>query len=163
MGSVSPVEGQQLKQFSQVTQAVQSSNSSSSVSEFKRLSKLMQTSQLADADVSISLQIRLRQLTQPYQLPDAAISVTQRSLHTNKFYVIIYHPSRFASVIYLNMLICRYLNGVTDTSETDKTITLSITIWGYPSRFSHYTTPKYCISLLKSDGWHQRKVNVNYK
>ena len=42
------------------TQVVQSSNSSSSVRQFKYFSKRVQTSQLADADVSISLQIRLR-------------------------------------------------------------------------------------------------------
>ena len=35
--------------------------------------------------------------------------------------------------------IYRYLDNVTDTSKTGKSITLSITIWGYPSRFSHYT------------------------
>ena len=57
----------------------------------------------------------------------------------NKFCEIIYHPSRFAPLVYLNMLIYRYLNCVIDTSKTEKSITLSITIWGYPSRFSHYT------------------------
>ena len=38
------------------------------------------------------------------------------------------------------MLIYRYLNSVIDTSKTEKSITLSITIWGYLSRFSanHY-------------------------
>ena len=35
---------------------------------------------------------------QSYLYPDAVISVTQRSLHMNKFYVIIYHPSRFGGI-----------------------------------------------------------------
>ena len=74
-----------------------------------------------------------------YLYPDAVISVTQRSLHMNKFYVIIYHPSRFICITHLNILIYRHLNSVIDTSETEISITLSITIWGYPSRFSHYT------------------------
>ena len=100
---------------------------------------------------------------QPYQLPDAAISVTQRSLHMNKFYVIIYHPSRFACITCLNILIYRYLNSVIDTSKTEISITLSITIWGYPSRFSHYTlsdTAYFCWNTY--DGWHLRKVTVSW-
>ena len=99
---------------------------------------------------------------QPYQLPDAAISVTQRSLHMNKFYEIIYHPSRFAPYTYLNMLIYRHLNSVIDTSKTEKSITLSITIWGYPSRFSHHTlsdTAYYCWKAC--DGWHQRRLRFH--
>ena len=48
------------KHMKKNTQVVQSSNSSSSVRQFKYFSKRVQTSQLADADVLISLQIRLR-------------------------------------------------------------------------------------------------------
>ena len=66
----------------------------------------------------------------------------------NKFYVIIYHPSRFVSLIHLNVLIYRRLCGVIDTSKMEKSITLSITIWGYPSRFSHYTLYQLQIFLL---------------
>ena len=78
----------------------------------------------------------------------------------NKFYVIIYHPSRFAPLTPINMLIYRYLNSVIDTSKTEKSITLSITIWGYPSRFSHHTlsdTAYFCWNTLTMDGtrkWH---------
>ena len=82
----------------------------------------------------------------------------------NKFYVIIYHPSRFVSILYLNMLIFRYLNSVIDTSKTEISITLSITIWGYPSRYSHYTLPDTayhcwnislrCISIINNVGTH---------
>lgn len=43
--------------------------------------------------------------------------------------------------MYINKLIYRCLNSVIDTSKMEKSITLSITIWGYPSRFSHYTLP----------------------
>ena len=57
----------------------------------------------------------------------------------NKFCEIIYHPSRFVPPVCINILIYRYLNGVIDASKTEKSITLSLTIWGYPSRFSHYT------------------------
>ena len=100
---------------------------------------------------------------QPYQLPDAVISVTQRSLHMNKFYVIIYHPSRFARITCLNILIYRNLNSVTDTSKTEKSITLSLTNWGYPSRFSHYTLPNTAYHCWKAyDGWHQRNVTVSW-
>ena len=59
----------------------------------------------------------------------------------NKFYVIIYHPSRFVCIIHLYILIYRHLNSVIDTSKTEISLTLSITIWGYPSRYSHYTLP----------------------
>ena len=82
----------------------------------------------------------------------------------NKFYVIIYHPSRFVSILYLNILIFRYLNSVIDTSKTEISITLSITIWGYPSRYSHYTLPDTayhcwnislrCISIINNVGTH---------
>ena len=96
---------------------------------------------------------------QPYQLPSAAISVTQRSLHMNKFYVIIYHPSRFAPLTPINMLIYRYLNSVIDTSKTEKSITLSITIWGYPSRFSHHTLSDTAYHCWKAyNGWHHRRL-----
>ena len=85
----------------------------------------------------------------------------------NKFYEIIYHPSRFAPLVYLNMLIYRYLNGVIDTSKTEKSITLSITIWGYPSRFSHYTLSdtayhcwKHCNGIWER--LHQGKVTVSW-
>ncbi|MEH2790041.1 hypothetical protein V7T18_05120 [Segatella copri] len=33
----------------------------------------------------------------------------------NKFYVIIYHPSRFASLTHLDILTYRHLNGVMDS------------------------------------------------
>ena len=38
----------------------------------------------------------------------------------NKFYVIIYHPSRFVCIIHLSMLIYRYLGRVIDASKTGK-------------------------------------------
>ena len=74
----------------------------------------------------------------------------------NKFCEIIYHPSRFVLLVCLNILICRYLNGVIDASKTEKSITLSITIWGYPSRFSHYTlsdTAYHCWKLAMASGY----------
>ena len=81
----------------------------------------------------------------------------------NKFYVIIYHPSRFACIIHLNMLIYRYLNSVIDTSKTEISLTLSITIWGYPSRFSHCTLSDTAYHCWKAcDGWHLRKVTVSW-
>ena len=60
------------------------------------------------------------------------------------------------------MLIYRYLNSVIDTSKTEISLTLSLTIWGYPSRFSHYTlsdTAYHCWKVC--DGWHLRKVTVS--
>ena len=85
----------------------------------------------------------------------------------NKFYVIIYHPSRFASLAYLNILIFGHLNSVIDTSKTKKSITLSLTIWGYPSRFSHYTLPNTAYHCWKHcDGirlrFHGMKYFISY-
>ena len=40
-----------------------------------------------------------------------------------------FHPSRFASLVHFNRLIYSYLNSVIDTSKTEISITLSITIW----------------------------------
>ena len=81
----------------------------------------------------------------------------------NKFYEIIYHPSRFAPLVYLNMLIYRYLNCVIDTSKTEKSITLSITIWGYPSRFSHYTLSDTAYHCWKAyNGLASEKVTVSW-
>ena len=80
----------------------------------------------------------------------------------NKFCEIIYHPSRFVLLVCLNILICRYLNGVIDASKTEKSFTLSITIWGYPSRFSHYTlsdTAYHCWKLAMAS---ERKVTVSW-
>ena len=77
----------------------------------------------------------------------------------NKFCEIIYHPSRFVLLVCLNILIYRYLNGVIDASKTKKSITLSITIWGYPSRFSHYTLSDTAYHCLQ---WHLRKVTVSW-
>ena len=69
----------------------------------------------------------------------------------NKFYVIIYHPSRFASLTHLDILIYRHLYGVIDTSKTEKSITLSITIWGYPcKRLRVYTLHN---SKKSSNSW----------
>ena len=79
---------------------------------------------------------------QSYLYPDAVISVTQRSLHMNKFYVIIYHPSRFICITHLNILIYRHLNSVIDTSKTEISITLSITNSLHLSRFSAYLLAK---------------------
>ena len=80
----------------------------------------------------------------------------------NKFYVIIYHPSRFVCIIHLYILIYRHLNSVIDTSKTEISLTLSITIWGYPSRFSHYTLSDTAYHCWKAcDGWHLRKVTVS--
>ena len=51
-----------------------------------------------------------------------------------------------------------------DSSKTEISITLSITIWGYPSRYSHYTLPDTayhcwnislrCISIINNVGTH---------
>ena len=80
----------------------------------------------------------------------------------NKFYVIIYHPSRFTSLTPINILIYRYLNSVIDTSKMGKSITLSITIWGYPSRFSHYTLSHTTYHCWKAcNGWHQRRLRFH--
>ena len=80
----------------------------------------------------------------------------------NKFYVIIYHPSRFTSLTPINILIYRYLNSVIDTSKMGKSITLSITIWGYPSRFSHYTLSDTAYHCWKAcNGWHQRRLRFH--
>ena len=81
----------------------------------------------------------------------------------NKFYVIIYHPSRFASLTHLNILIFDNLNSVIDTSKTEKSITLSITIWGYPSRFSHYTLSNTAYHCWKAyNGLASEKVTVSW-
>ena len=91
--------------------------------------------------------------------PEGGFSISSKhSYQGREFYVIIYHPSRFASLIHLNILIYRYLNSVTDTSKTEKSITLSITIWGYPSRFSHYTLPNTAYNRWYTcDGWQSGK------
>ena len=92
--------------------------------------------------------------------PEGGFSKSSKhSYQGREFYVIIYHPSRFASLIHLNILIYRYLNSVTDTSKTEKSITLSITIWGYPSRFSHYTLPNTAYNRLHLRWMAIRKVN----
>ena len=123
----------------------------------------MHTSLLADAYVSISLRIRLDKPTDTSSLAYAVISLTQRShihnpaqpyscldaaVFVNKFFVIIYHPSRFASLVHFNRLIYSYLNSVIDASKTEISITLSITIWGYPSRFSHHTRKRLRIYTI---------------
>ena len=56
------------------------------------------------------------------------------------------------------MLIYRHLNSVIDTSKTEISLTLSITIWGYPSRFSHYQISHSVVETLAMDGWHLRKL-----
>ena len=105
----------------------------------KWLNQTTQVAQSASTADCVTRCSRILNPTQSYLQPDTI--VTQRSLHMNSFYVIIYHPSRFACIIHLNMLIYRYLNSVIDTSKTEISLTLSITIWDYPSRFSHYTLP----------------------
>ena len=56
------------------------------------------------------------------------------------------------------MLIYKHLNSVTDTPKTEISITLSITILGYPSRFSHYQISHSVVETLAMDGWHLRKL-----
>lgn len=69
----------------------------------------------------------------------------------------IYHPSRFTHITDPNILIYRYLNSVIDTPKAEVSITLSITIWRYPSRFSHHQIPHTVVETLAVDGWHLRK------
>ena len=70
----------------------------------------------------------------------------------------IYHPSRFIVEIHINLLIYRYFNSVMDTPETGISITLSLTIWLHPSRFSHHKISHAVIETLAMDGWHLRKL-----
>ena len=50
-----------------------------------------------------------------------------------------------------------------DTSKTGKSITLSITFWGYPSRFSHYTLSNTAYHCWKAcDGLASGKVTVSW-
>ena len=70
----------------------------------------------------------------------------------------IYHPSRFIVEIHINLLIYRYFNSVMDTPETGISITLSLTIWLHPSRFSHHQVSHAVIETLAMDGWHLRKL-----
>lgn len=70
----------------------------------------------------------------------------------------IYHPSRFIVEIHINLLIYRYFNSVTDTPKTEISITLSLTIWLHPSRFSHHQVSHAVIKTLAMDGWHLRKL-----
>lgn len=44
-----------------------------------------------------------------------------------------------------------------DTQKTGISITLSLTIWLHPSRFSHHQVSHAVIKTLAVDGWHLRK------
>ena len=156
------------------TQAHEEEYSSGSIKQLKQFSKRVQTSLLADAYVSISLRIRLDKPTDTSSLAYAVISLTQHShihnpaqpyscldaaVFVNKFFVIIYHPSRFASLVHFNRLIYRlfkqrdrYFKNGNIHHAIHHDLGLSLTI------FSPHSI-RYCISLLK----HFRKVNVNYK
>ena len=81
----------------------------------------------------------------------SAPAYVEQSLQT------IYHPSRFAIKTHINLLIYRYFNSVIDTPKTGISITLSLTIWRYPSRFSHHQIPHTVVETLAVDEWHLRK------
>ena len=73
----------------------------------------------------------------------------------------IYHPSRFIVEIHINLLIYRHFNSVMDTPKTGISITLSLTIWLHPSRFSHHQVSHAVIKTLAMDGWHLRKLAMD--
>lgn len=83
---------------------------------------------------------------------------TSAPAYVEQNFQLIYHPSRFIVKIHINLLIYRYFNSVMDTPKTGISITLSLTIWLHPSRFSHHQVSHAVIETLAMDGWHLRKL-----
>lgn len=83
---------------------------------------------------------------------------TSAPAYVEQSFQLIYHPSRFIVEIHINLLIYRYFNSVMDTPKTGISITLSLTIWLHPSRFSHHQVSHAVIKTLAMNGWHLRKL-----